>query len=592
MVEKTHSPGRYTLSRQDSSLGQFACMNLGLFDHSVSSSSRDGSVGVILDGWIWSFPSGETNDGPDGEVDAVTKCLEGYLREGIDFVRGLNGEFTMAVWDERDGSVWLVNDRYGLRPLQYCHDGDELFFAPEGKAILAATGKAPRLDMTMLMQYLAISRAFQGSRTFFRGITLLPPASILRWRSGTVTRERYWDYLYRPLPSIGDDFIEEMGAKFVRAVRRRAGKRYRHAVALSGGLDSRLVAGGLVEVGDKPPVALTFGIPDSDEVTLARRVADRLGIPWHFMELGPSDFIEQAPQAVRISEGLDLCVQGYGLSVFPKLAEMADVCFTGLLIGSLLSGRHMDAALLSPEMGGEEAFSLIRRREVSYFSDEILERMFVSGNIASRSEAILRKMWEPEAMQTNWADHAERFFLQHRGLVVITRQVWQRLFLEDASPSFDNDFIDMILQIPARERLNHKTYRRFINRLLPDLADIPYQRTLLPTSSPLEFWEEGSRIESLREALYRNISCATGGDVHIPYKRYSTNYDEWLRLDKDWARFTDELLLSPSARFSDAGIDGETVREMVLDHRAGKGNYRQGILQLMTLELFLREFFS
>jgi hypothetical protein len=176
--------------------------------------------------------------------------------------------------------------------------------------------------------------------------------------------------------------------------------------------------------------------------------------------------------------------------------------------------------------------------------------------------------------------------------MIFFRQISQRLFLEDATPTFDNDFIDLILQIPTRERLEHRTYRRFMQRLCPELMDIPYQRTLLPPAVPGEFWGEAARLEERREALYNDIWRATEGQLQLSYNRHPTNYDGWLRSDEGWKAFTDKLLMSDDCRLLAFGLNAKPIHRIVEEHQTGQRNHRQCLLQLLTLELFLREYFG
>ena len=261
----------------------------------------------------------------------------------------------------------------------------------------------------------------------------------------------------------------------------------------------------------------------------------------------------------------------------------------GIALDVSLGGRWVDARLFNSDMDSEKVLAIVRRK-FSYFDDDLLRELFGSSQIVESAENLLREVWEPNLMQTNWNDFADQFSFRFRtSRVQCMRQKWQRLFLEDAVPTLDNDFVDLLLQVPAHERLNYRLYKRFMQGLCPDLLDIPYQRTLLPPSVPFEFWEESSRLEAQREALYENIWRATG--QHIPYMRYATNYNEWFRMDARWIKWTDDLLLGTDSRLITLGLNHKTVRQIVEENRSGRRSHRRGLLQLLTLELFLREFF-
>lgn len=54
-------------------------------------------------------------------------------------------------------------------------------------------------------------------------------------------------------------------------------------------------------------------------------------------------------------------------------------------------------------------------------------------------------------------------------------------------PTTDNDFTDVMLTIPQEWRLNHCIYRKFLNKVLPELAGITYDQTMVRANAPLLF---------------------------------------------------------------------------------------------------------
>ena len=62
--------------------------------------------------------------------------LRAYLQWGEASFARLRGIYGFALWDEREQSLWLVRDRFGVKPLYYPTAGGVLF-ASEPKAIFA-----------------------------------------------------------------------------------------------------------------------------------------------------------------------------------------------------------------------------------------------------------------------------------------------------------------------------------------------------------------------------------------------------------------------------------------------------------------------
>lgn len=61
--------------------------------------------------------------------------LAGYEKWGIKMVKKLRGMFAFGLWDEERQKLFLVRDRYGIKPLYYYFDREKVVFASTVKAI-------------------------------------------------------------------------------------------------------------------------------------------------------------------------------------------------------------------------------------------------------------------------------------------------------------------------------------------------------------------------------------------------------------------------------------------------------------------------
>ena len=46
--------------------------------------------------------------------------VEGLSEWGIDFIPRLNGMFAIAAWNKKEQALYLIRDRFGVKPLYYC----------------------------------------------------------------------------------------------------------------------------------------------------------------------------------------------------------------------------------------------------------------------------------------------------------------------------------------------------------------------------------------------------------------------------------------------------------------------------------------
>ena len=169
-----------------------------------------------------------------------------YLKWGIDCVKHLRGLFSLAIWDGRSQTLYLVSDHTSARCLYYYHTKDGVTFSTL-LAPISALHKEIVPNELYLMDYLAaplLLPTIVVEETPYAGVYKLPPATILKFSGETVTKTTYWTPA-EPLPAFHCKSAKEYGSYFralltdcVKDAIRTGGK---VGIALSSGLDSSSV---------------------------------------------------------------------------------------------------------------------------------------------------------------------------------------------------------------------------------------------------------------------------------------------------------------------------------------------------------------
>jgi asparagine synthase (glutamine-hydrolysing) len=162
-----------------------------------------------------------------------------YLRWGSECVQRLIGDFSFAVWNSRDHSLFCARDPMGVRPFYYLSTRQFFAFGSELKAILAVPGVCATIDQEQVALFLGWSQD-DRSRTIFRELMRLPAGHTLLVSPDLIRVQRYWS------PESAPDIRFASDAEYVDAFRDRfstAVKACLYAVeplgaTLSGGLDS------------------------------------------------------------------------------------------------------------------------------------------------------------------------------------------------------------------------------------------------------------------------------------------------------------------------------------------------------------------
>ena len=160
------------------------------------------------------------------------------------------GQFVAVFAEAGSGTVHLVNDRFSSRPLYTLHRHHGTYFS-SNIAFLLALSQAPyRPDAVGWLQASTIGHTV-GTRTTADGVLRLRPATHLTITPEHVAERQYWRLEHRPDPSLDPaTHSAEVFQAFRTSTERRAGLVGQGVLGLSGGLDSRLIAGALPATAD------------------------------------------------------------------------------------------------------------------------------------------------------------------------------------------------------------------------------------------------------------------------------------------------------------------------------------------------------
>lgn len=248
--------------------------------------SACGRFRIVYNGEIYNAPELARRWGLNLRTRSDTETLlEGLARHGTAALPALNGMFAFALWDERERSLLLARDAFGIKPLLYHFQNGTLAFASEMKSLLALPIDR-RLNLQALQDYLFLEHV-PGPQSIWEDVHRLEPGTWLRWQAGRIESGRFSDLTELALA----DRLPEAQARAEAEDRFRAAVE-RHLLSdapagcfLSGGVDSSLVAAAArLQMDSLPAFTLGFDVPSYDETEAARAVAQALNLRPHLTE--------------------------------------------------------------------------------------------------------------------------------------------------------------------------------------------------------------------------------------------------------------------------------------------------------------------
>jgi len=171
-----------------------------------------------------------------------------YACWGADCLLRFNGMWALAIWDVREGSLFLSRDRFGIKPLNYYERDDSFYFASELKAFLALPDFNPRTNEEFARRALNNqSQSLEGNsdETLLHGVKKLLAGHWMKVSAdGSRAIRRWWDTRDHipEIPSSYEDQVSRFRELFLDANRVRMRSDVPVATSLSGGLDSSAVA--------------------------------------------------------------------------------------------------------------------------------------------------------------------------------------------------------------------------------------------------------------------------------------------------------------------------------------------------------------
>jgi asparagine synthase (glutamine-hydrolysing) len=279
--------------------------------------SDDNSVVVICNGEIYNHKELRAELEAKGFKLKTTCDIEVlphlYKVHGIDFVKKLNGQFAICLYDKTKKEIYLVRDHFGICPLFYTVTDETLVFGSEVKAILKHDKVERKVNLTALDQLFTFPGVVSPS-TFFENIHSIKAGHFLRVKEGTLSSHEYWDLDY-PLETDGYEtrsekyYIDKLEELFFKSVQYRMAADVPVGFYLSGGVDSSLVGAVMKKINpDIGNTSFSICYPNKvdelhDESRYQRLMADYLDSKHHEITFNWSDVAGRLKDAIYYSEG-------------------------------------------------------------------------------------------------------------------------------------------------------------------------------------------------------------------------------------------------------------------------------------------------
>lgn len=499
--------------------------------------------------------------------------LRGWLSEEANFVKDLNGEYNILIYSKINNELFLFNDRFASRKLFYTKRSNSFFFASEKKAIFAAISEKPMLDNYGLMELFALSHNL-GDTTIFQDIKVFLPASILSVKQGNLIVKKYWELNFRNGSGKlkPNELVQQMAVTLRDAAEKKYRGRNKLGLALSGGLDSRVVAA-TIPPDMRPFFARTYGEKDSNEVQVAKNIAGCLNF----------NHVTHAPRQIELSRIIypivwrsESYIPFINLLSIVTHFELKDKMWYNLggHLGDALTGKHLEPFMFFPYSRNEfikKTFELYISH--TYKNEQHLKRIFNPIYFDQNYNAVKDTFYksfisinsEKNPDQYNIWDLINRQARFTLSSSAVDNYIFQKILLFT-----DYDFVDIMLGIKPGLRFGQILYKKMIETQFDKIRGIPNSHTGAPIKSDIFSTLKEMGHRSYKKRMRRRRIYPEGG----PGKANLIRKDR--ELHKMLMTFVSDSSF-PADIFSKAGII-ETLEE----HYSGKKDLDYLLAALLT----------
>ena len=248
-------------------------------------------------------------------------------------------------------------------------------------------------------------------------------------------------------------------------------------VPLSAGLDSRLVASGLAEMGYRNARCYAYGRHGNYEAMASKRIAERLGFRWTFVPYSPNEVraMMKNEDFLRYLEFADTCASVPFLQDFLAIQALRrrgfvpkDAVFINGNSGDFISGGHIPKSLwevpqgLSPAERRDWAVKAYIDKHFSLWQDLLTPDR--AERVASRVHASIRES-VPQDLPPS-SEHGLYEFLECQGrqakFVITGQRVYEYFGYAWRLPLWDKVYLDFWETVPLSAKIQQKLYRAFL----------------------------------------------------------------------------------------------------------------------------------
>lgn len=554
-------------------------------------SNEDGSIWITFNGEIYNFQDIRVALEERGHIfrskTDTEVVIHAYEEWGSSCLERFNGMWAFAIYNKNNNTLFLSRDRFGVKPLYYFMNEENIIFSSEIKGILEHPITLLPNDKA-IYEYLALGFVDHSPQTFFLGINRLMPGECMLYDISKRSAEIFKWYDLEKNLKFYKNISEEHAAEQIRelledSIQYRLISDVPVGSCLSGGIDSSSIVYLMRKSNKNREIkvfSMVFPGKRLDESTYVDEVVKDTNVEVYKITPTPEDLLYDLIDLIRTQEEPFRSLSIYGQYKVMELANSAGmkVLLDGQGSDEIFAGYfiyykyYLFESLLKLRIN--EAVSLLNTARFN-FNDLILFPAMTIFSMLGLSKGFLKNLWLGRMRYLKGFDKAaisnpldDRGFDLNRALYsdLIRYSIPQLLRYEDKNsmrwsiesrvPFLDYRLVELVMSLPSRYKIRRGVTKHILRMALKGMVSdkILNRRDKIGFATPDEDWLSSSAfVEMVRGIIdsepfksrkywnHKEVSRMLEEHLRAPKKKYDEilwriiNTELWLRMfiDRD-----------------------------------------------------------
>jgi len=480
---------------------------------------------------------------------------------GMKILNELKGMFAFGIYDKKSKDIYIVRDRFGVKPLFYSKGSDFFVFGSTFNTILSLTNQTD-INKTAVSHFLRTGLSVFNGETIYSSIAELKAGHYLRYDMTTnVCESTLWFN-----PRHKDNKDTDLNSSALETILKR-GFSYRMrsdvpvGVFLSGGIDSSLLLSLLPEGNDLNTYTVGFDEAEFDESAKAKAIAEELNYKNLAFKATPGEYLKILKDLPNIYE--------------EPFADSS--CLPTVFLAKEVS-KHVKVALSAD--GGDELFG-----GYSHYFDDGINRLKRYKKLPSAFVHLLynlcfRKMsfrnkYRMALMKDLSLLKPEIVHLYNTPLSHIVDELYKYdVSIKENSETIEGDWrrfamkkdVENYLQNILR-KVDRATMYYSVESREPFLDEEIYARSLKYDIH--ELISEGTGKLPLRKILYGKLNYE---NLIKGKKGFGIPVINWIKSRQDYSEYFDSIMTLENIR-AVPGLDSNQVLKLISEFKSNQLNY-------------------